>query len=43
MKSDDFPVEPDEIHQVIAIADQVERGEERVFTLEESIKDLGLV
>ena len=40
MKSDDFPVEPDEIRQVIAIANRVERGEERVLTLEESMADL---
>ena len=40
MKSDDFPVEPDEIRQAIAIANRVERGEERVLTLEESMADL---
>jgi hypothetical protein len=34
--------EGDEIRQVIAIANRVERGEERVFTFEESMKDLGL-
>ena len=40
MKSEDFPVEAEEIRQAIAIANRVERGEERVFTFEESMADL---
>jgi hypothetical protein len=40
MKSEDFPVEAEEIRQAIAIANRVEHGEERVFTFEEAMADL---